>query len=290
MGLIMGVCLISGVPLMAFSPPDLFGLLPDSVPGWTVTGEYSYSPETLYEYIDGGAELYLSYGFRGMINRVYTGGEQPDIVLDLFDMGDPENAFGIFAHSREEIDSSFGQGSQYTGGLLVFWKDRYYISILASPETAASKKAVFHLAHQIEQKIPTIGKLPQILNYLPAKNLRQETIRCFTHPTWINSFFFIATENIFHIGKTSPAALARYPGQGTLLVIMYVQPENAQQALKDFKKFFLLESSPDKVVQIEDGSWIGGQVKGRVFNAVFQGESQSAVKALLEQVSRLPEN
>ena len=104
--------------------------------------------DNLYDYINGGAELYLSYGFNKVINRTYLRPEQPDIVVDLFDMGTSQNAYGVFSHSMETVDAAYGQGSQYSEGLLLFWKDRYYVSIMSYPETTESKKALLALGQK----------------------------------------------------------------------------------------------------------------------------------------------
>jgi hypothetical protein len=186
-------------------------LLPDIIEGWNVVeNDHTYNPETLYDYIDGGAELYLSYGFNEVLSRRYTKYEQPDIVVDIFDMGTSHNAYGTFSHSRETLDSTFGQGSEYAEGLLLFWKDRYFISILTFPETVESKKAIFQLARIIEKAIPNEGPLPQILDILPQKSLVPESIRYFHHYIWLNSYYYVADQNILHIDEKTDALLAKY--------------------------------------------------------------------------------
>ncbi|MEE9464267.1 MAG: DUF6599 family protein, partial [Candidatus Neomarinimicrobiota bacterium] len=86
--------------------PALAQLMPGTVEDWqTGRADKIYNRENLYEYINGGAELYLSYGFLQMISRTYTKSGKPDIVVDIFDMGSSRNAFGVFSHSREAIES-----------------------------------------------------------------------------------------------------------------------------------------------------------------------------------------
>ena len=42
---------------------SIIDLMPGDIEGWTLREPVKvYTPETLYDYIDGGAELYLSYG------------------------------------------------------------------------------------------------------------------------------------------------------------------------------------------------------------------------------------
>ena len=138
----------SGAFSMGETPSDLPKLLPDTLDGWkSAPDDQTYDRSNLYEYINGGAELFLSFEFNKMISRTFSRADQPEIIVDIFDMKSSQDAFGVFSHSRETIESTFGQGSQYTGGQLLFWKDIYYISILASPETDESRKAVSKLAN-----------------------------------------------------------------------------------------------------------------------------------------------
>jgi len=264
---------------------NLKKLLDGITPGtWVKTNEAFYNRETLYDYINGGAELYLSYGFQFLINQIYQREGQPDIIVDLFDMGTSHNAFGVFSHSREEIADEVGQGSQYTAGLLLFWKDRYYISILASPETPESRKAVYDLARQIDSRIDKNGELPKILNHLPAKQLVQVSVRYFKHHIWQNSYYFITEANIFHISEETNAVLAKYQDLGILLLIEYSSEEAAKKALTSFYQSYIPENPEGGIFQIEDGSWTSAQVSNRILKAVFNAPSKNAVRTLIEAV------
>ena len=251
---------------------------------WEKTDEAFYNRETLYDYINGGAELYLSYGFQGLISNIYRQGKQPDIIIDLFDMGTSHNAFGIFTHSREEISDDFGQGSQYTAGLLLFWKDRYYISILASPETTESRIAVYDLAKQIDSQIGKTGELPGLLSRLPVEKLVEVSVRYFTHHIWQNSYYFITEENIFNMGEQTDAVLAKYRDLGILLLIEYPSQKAAKIALENFHQSYLPEAPEGGIIQIEDGSWTFAKVTDRLLKAVFNAPSENAVQTLIDAV------
>jgi hypothetical protein len=58
-----------------------------------------YKPDTLYEYIDGGADVYLLYDFQRLLHQNFRtpGGE---LTADIYDLGKPENAFGIYSAER----------------------------------------------------------------------------------------------------------------------------------------------------------------------------------------------
>lgn len=261
-------------------------LLPDTIQGWVVEEKNHYNRDNLYDYIDGGAELYLSYGFKEMVNFTYNRQDQPSLIVDIFNMGSSENAYGVFTYSRETVDSSFGQGSQYSPGLLLFWKDRYYISILASPETTESRKALFSLASAINRELPQKGPLPRIISLLPVEGLLDASIRYFKHPIWLNSYYFISDQNIFHIDATTDAVLAKYRDGSLLLLITYPDTGMAAAAFQDFITGYMPENPPDHVMQIEDSSWVACHLSENTIKAVFKAaERQKALKLL----NRVPE-
>jgi hypothetical protein len=270
---------------------DLARLLPDTLQGWKVRGEDKrYSTDTLYDYIDGGAELYLSYGFKGVVNRTYVKPNQPDMVVDIFDMDTSQNAYGVFSHSMETVETTFGQGSQSSEGLVLFWKGPYYISIMAHPETPESKKALFDLAKKIDGAIVEEGPLPSLLNLLPERALAKESIRSFHHHAWLNSHYFIADQNILNIDDhTTDALLAKY-GEGKnrslLLLVQYMDDIAAQRAYTNFLRQYLPELSQKQSVQIEDGTWTACHLAGNLLIAVFNAPKEDGAVDLIKRVEK----
>jgi hypothetical protein len=267
---------------------DLSALLPDKLEGWTIEGtDKIYGPDDLYEYIDGGAELYLSYDFNKVMNRIYTAPDQPDILVDIFDMGSSRNAYGVFSHARETEDSTFGQGSQYTSGLLLFWKDRFFISIMTIPETDASRKAVTRIGEYIDQAIPNKGPVPEILHLLPTESLDRGSIRYFYHYIWLNSFYYIADKNILRIDKDTDAVLAKYGNIGErhlLLLVKYQDNKEAESAYDDFIKAYLPELSHQPAVRIEDGTWTACRLFDKYIVVVFNASEKSKATSLIASV------
>ena len=132
--------------------------LPVEINGWKKTEkDVIYTPKNLFKYITGGAELYISYGFKKVLTCKYKKENGPDITLDIFDMGTPSNAFGVFTHGFETTNEDMGQGSEYSDGLLTFWKGKYYVSILSFPETKELKKTILKLGRTIDGFIKKKG-------------------------------------------------------------------------------------------------------------------------------------
>jgi hypothetical protein len=76
----------------------LGGRLPASLGGRQRVGApRPFSRDTLYEYVNGHAEYYLSAGFEGLAVGEYGADAQgqPSLVVNLWDMGRPLHAFGV---------------------------------------------------------------------------------------------------------------------------------------------------------------------------------------------------
>jgi hypothetical protein len=266
----------------------LFAELPDTVSEWRKPPSFqSYGPSTLFEYINGGAELYLSYGFKHLLSCQYTADNLPDIMVDIFDMGNSYRAYGIFSHSRETCDDSIGQGCEYGGGLMIFWKGQYYVSILAYPETEDARQCIFQIARKIADSIGEKGVLPPVLNRLPQKHLVRETIRYFNHYIWLNSHYFISNDNILHIDQQTEAVLAQYArksGKYFLLLVVYPNSEKAERACSDFRKQYLNEPSYT-IKRIKENSWAGCKIDENRLWLIFNAVSKKRITDIFNGIS-----
>lgn len=271
--------------------PDLVSqfdkALPGTIDGWRRPGTPDlYTPENLSSYIDGGAELYISYNFKGALSLKYKDAAENEIAVDIFDMGTSHDAFGVFSHTRETIETDFGQGSEYASGLLTFWKDRYYVSILAYPETAAKKDVVFKLGRAIALAIEAEGPLPPILRLLPADGLLPETVHYFHHYIWLNSFYFVSNENVLNIGPDTPAVLAKYRRTGLtffLLLVRYPEAARAEAAASLFRQR-VLGGATDGMRPLAEGRWTGLRCSGDLISAVFNAPDAAAVRDVLSKI------
>ena len=266
---------------------NLSVLFPDTIEGWTSSEkDRLFKPDNLYEYINGGAELFLSYGFQKMATRIYHAPDQPDIIVDVFDMGSSYNAYGLFSYSRETESKEFGQGSQYVSGLILFWKDKYYVSILFHPETPEAKKTVFNIARYIERIILRKGPLPKALNLLPKDGLQKESVRYFKHYIWINSYIFISNENILNITDSTHALMAKYGQHDKQKIVLLIQYKNdflAESAFKSFSESYSQDFFTDTITKKGD-FWIGCQKYKEYIILVFQGQNKQDIENIFTHI------
>jgi hypothetical protein len=274
----------------AMSEPagSLSRYLPMEVNGWRTAGEdATYDRTTLYDYINGGAEPYLHYGFRQVLVRKFVREGQPPVVVDLFDMGAPENAFGIFSFEREGEEAGLGQGSEYVAGYLRLWQGQFFASVLAEDETPAVKDMVFALGRAIEEAIPKAGGEPDLLKLLPAEGLVRRRVRYFRHHALMNQHYYVADENILRLGDDTEAALAPYAapdGTVNLLLVRYPSAERAEAALAQFLHVYAPEVGGGTAVRTEDGKWTVAARRAALVVVVFVAPTEERGRSLIESV------
>lgn len=107
----------------------------------------TFTETSLYGYINGGAELYLEYGFDTLlVTELVIDGS--DIKAEVYRMKDAEAAFGIFSVSRFRCNA----GPKLTEHLcrsayqLQFCKGPYYVSIINDTGSEADQKRSADLA------------------------------------------------------------------------------------------------------------------------------------------------
>jgi len=131
----LGVLLftVSGLAGAFDGATGLESLLPQ-LKDWSPSEDpQSYFPESLFEYINGAAEIYLSYEFKELIVAQYQkAGSPANLSVEIYDMAAGRNAFGIYSAERFPDNRFIEIGSQgyIEEGTLNFLVGRYYVKLL----------------------------------------------------------------------------------------------------------------------------------------------------------------
>jgi hypothetical protein len=165
----------------AEAPPaavDLRGLLPDpsTLAGWRVAdGPVEFTPATLFEYLDGGAERYLTLGFRSLVQVRYeaVADVRAAVTLDVYDMGSDLGAFGIYSSLRPEAAEfrDWGAEGYRSGSVAAAWKDRVLVHAEVDDERPDQVALVERLVAHVCASLPAPAARPAILDRLPAAGL-----------------------------------------------------------------------------------------------------------------------
>ncbi len=128
-----------------------------------------YNPKTLYQQIDGGADLYLLYDFKSLLHQDFKSGAA-ELTVDIYDMGRTENAFGIYAAERSPAYKFVAIGAEgyRDKGVLNFLQDRYYVKLSGSGANADGLLDQF--ARLLAGRIGGTRTLPALLEKLPREH------------------------------------------------------------------------------------------------------------------------
>jgi hypothetical protein len=266
--------------------------IPRAADPWLSEADKVYDAETIFQYLDGGGEVYRSYNMKLLVSRRFHKDGRPDIVVDLFDMGSSADAFGVFTHDLDGEDATTGQGSNYKAGLLSFWKDRYFVSVSAEEETKDTKPAVLDLGRRIAAAIPREGPKPKLLGFLPSDDLDAGHVRFFHNHSILNYHFFVADKDILLLEQTASAVLAPYKtpgGTSHLLVVSYPDEAKAARAYESFGRNYMPDAKKPGIVRTEDKKWTASARAGAVVIVVFNADSDEFAMTQLASVQELIE-
>lgn len=256
---------------------ELARLLPDDVRGWAPDrADGFYDHATLYELIDGGAEVYRALNVRAVLSRQYVKPAAPDLIVDIFDMGSAADAYGAFHHDmREGEDAGVGDESEAFGGSIAFWRDRYFVSEVALDDDTETCDAMRELGLVITAAIPSAGQAPPLVQSLPREGLVASQIHYFHDKALLDRHLFVGHENVLDLDRRTEGVVARYrigqPGDAgdpstALLLVLYPAAERAARARRG------LAGAPD----LSESA-----TRGKLLAAVFGAPSQQIARRLI---------
>ena len=264
--------------------------------GWKWDRETgTFKGDSLYNYIDGAAEVYLAYNFRKVAVQRYLKSGQPDIVAEVYQMGSSEDAYGVFSLEQQDPEAGIGQGSEFGGSLLRFWKGRYFATVLGNGTGKELEEAVLSLGRELARGIKETGEPPRLLRCLPERvDLPPPEKLCFVRShVLLNRCFFISHQNLLRLAGDVQAVLARY-SQGKnklrLLLVRYPTTARARSAYTGFQSAYLPEAGPRSAVRTEDGVWTRAEhyneFIGIVFGAGDPAEAEQWVQTTVAQFKK----
>ena len=154
--------------------PELMAMLPQ-VAGWKLAeAAQAYFPESLFERIDGAAESYLAYDFKELLAAEFglKGGEAT-MTVEIYDMGTPLNAFGIFSAERfpENQPVDIGLLGYLDGEALNFAAGRYYVKLLGYGLGQQTATVLADFARRTAAAVKDPGALPSLFARFPRENM-----------------------------------------------------------------------------------------------------------------------
>ncbi len=171
----------------ALVPPG--GRLPEIVAaaapaGWELYDEVlQFTPDNLYEQINGRAELYLSYNVVSLTCATFdeSGDSSFSINLSIYDMGTTLDAFGVFSVERSpgEPQVELGRDAYRSGANYYVWKGQYYIRAIASDSVKQAQEAAWWIVRNVADQLKDMGGEVWGSNVFPPEGLVNDSLKYF---------------------------------------------------------------------------------------------------------------
>ncbi len=239
---VIALCFLFSDTVMSqgFNVPDLDGFKKES--------KYPvYTPDDLWDYINGGADSYNALGFVDLNIVEFTRGKKNVIKLEIYRHRSEEMAFGIYALERAPSYNFIDIGVQgYSGeGFQNFFKGTYYIKIYTYSKSKKALAGVDRLAMAVDEAIEAEKVYPAALGLFPLEGKK------------INEEMFVS-ENVIGHSFLSDAYRASYTVNEKSFVIYLFGREKSEEIDSMVQKYMSrqnldVENQTEGKATFEDG-------------------------------------
>jgi hypothetical protein len=236
-----------------------------------------FRDEGLYDFLDGGAELYFDYDIVAAAAREYELQDGSGVEVSIYDMGKPSNAFGIYSIFRYAgaDRADIGNEAVVTPATIDFWKGRYYCKLFAFGSSDETEATLAALAGSVADRITGAGSEPVLLCLLPADGRTVGSEKYFRGCLALNNIRYLAQENPLALGNETEGVAAEYEAGTTKytgFIIRYPGPaaaggafraysdflgEGAQAASRNGMELFILEDGTTTAIALKDDYVVG---------------------------------
>jgi hypothetical protein len=249
------LCLVGCQSAMAgIQKSSLMAVLPDVDGFVSEDSPQTYYPETLFEYINGAAEIYLSYDFRELIVAQYNKKNDDDTVsVEIYDMGNHRNSFGIYSAERFPDSQFISLGTQgyLEEGSLNFLVGRYYVKLLCFDCEEKSNELLQEFCREIVEKVENKPGFPELLEFLPKEGRLPNTEKFILRN-------FLGYRFLHH------GYVASYEVEGQTFDCFVIEAQDPQEAVSLLQQY--LDAKKESMVQKKP---LGFLVKDRYYHNIY---------------------
>jgi hypothetical protein len=159
------------------------------------------------------------------------------VRVESWQLATPADAYGLYSTFRSGAPTGIGnEGDSDPGRRVDFWKDRYFVRVLA--QTGLPEGDLLGLATAVARAVPEGGGRPSLVDRLPPRGLGTRSDIYFHEEISIQTDLWLGGENLLGLGPGTEGVLAKYDLAGSraqLLVVQYSDGEAAAAGLESLR-------------------------------------------------------
>ena len=175
--------LVVGI-LLTWVPSSIAQILQfPEIAGWKNTVEIqTFIPKTLYEYINGAADLYLASDFEELKVAEYGNEKKTSVIIEAYRHRTPEDAFGVYSQERLPDGNFLNIGAEgyIDEHILNFVTGRYYVKINSFNTGVEDREVLQLFAKKMAEGSGEKGGLPSILSAFPVEDKKSHSEKYIT--------------------------------------------------------------------------------------------------------------
>jgi hypothetical protein len=128
--------------------------------------------DSLWEYIDGGAEVYHSYNFVEVATADYKN-DNVELVADIYRFDTPTDAFGLYSMLRQEDIQTVNLGVEgfVAPASVNFVKGEYLVRLTAYEDSEVGELALINMAEELSTAVPGTTAMPAQFDIFPTEGI-----------------------------------------------------------------------------------------------------------------------
>jgi len=240
-GVLLLVAVLSSFAQTVAARADLSFPEDNHAPGWVKSERaFRFEKSNLYDYIDGGAELFLEFGFDRLLVQRYKrvdAKREDEIALEVYAMESSEAALGIYLTKCGKETPIRGIKARNTG-------DRYQFCIVKGDcfiqvNNFSGDETLLHVMVKLAQR--TLATIPKghpvkLLNRLPKKDLVAGSGLIIRGPYALQPIFTFGRGDVLQLGGRVFGVTGDYVGaSGDIYTRIFIFYPESKAALAAFE-------------------------------------------------------
>ena len=265
----------------AAGPPAIPG--PGFAPGWVKSGQLrTFTSQDLFNQIDGGAELFLEFGFARLRLQAYAR-NKAELTLNAYEMESAAAALGIYLMKmgRETPFPEIAARNSGEEAQVSILKGRYFVQIDNLGNVPASRAEAAALANAFLAGVAD-ESAPTPLDLLPAEGRVPGSERLLRGPYGLQPYFTFGEGDILQLGGKIFGVVANYRERPDAVSLRFIIPYAGEAQVGSVYDNLLANLDPYlKVLETREGIFVFEDHRGK-FGIVERKGSNLDIRVSLD--------